>query len=143
MRVKVKKILEKNDFKLAFKSSHFKSKQCYILSFLVFKISKITAKVFDKKDLIKGVRGCNMSFYKRDCERINGFNEEFIGWGREDSEFVARFLFNGGEIRRLKFNSIAYHIHHPENYRQMLETNHKIYLNTLKNKSKWCYRGIK
>ena len=103
----------------------------------------VFAKIFDKKELIKGIRGCNMSFFKCDCEAINGFNEEFVGWGREDSEFVARFLFNGGELRRLKFSALAYHIYHDENSRQMLEKNHQIYLNTIKNKSKWAKMGIK
>lgn len=83
-----------------------------------------------------------MSFFKTDCVSINGFNEAFIGWGREDSEFVARFLFNGGEMRRLKFAGIAYHLYHPENSRTMLESNHNIYLQTLANKSRYCERGI-
>ncbi len=79
-----------------------------------------------------------MSFYKIDCDEIGGFNENFIGWGREDSEFVARFLFSGGELRRLKFSGIAYHLYHAENSRKMLESNHQIYLNTIKEKRvKW------
>ena len=89
---------------------------------------------FTKKDFIKGIRGCNMSFFKADCEAINGFNESFVGWGREDSEFVARFLFNGGQLRRLKFAGVAYHIYHDENPRDMLEVNHNIYLETIRKK---------
>lgn len=75
-----------------------------------------------------------MSFYKSDCMAIGGFNESFVGWGREDSEFVARFLFNGGELRRMKFAGIAYHLYHAENSREMLESNHQIYLDTIKNR---------
>ena len=114
-----------------------------MLTWLIYRTSRLNAKIFDKKELIKGIRGCNMSFFKCDCEAINGFNEEFVGWGREDSEFVARFLFNGGELRRLKFSALAYHIYHDENSRQMFEKNHQIYLNTIKNKSKWAKMGIK
>ena len=113
-----------------------------MLSSFVFNTSRIRADFFDKKDFIKGIRGCNMSFYKADCVSINGFNESFIGWGREDSEFVARFLFNGGEMRRLKFAGIAYHLYHPENPRTMLESNHNIYLQTLANKNRYCEKGI-
>ncbi len=83
-----------------------------------------------------------MSFYKSDCEEINGFNESFVGWGREDSEFVARFLFNGGKMRRLKFAGIAYHLYHPENSRNMLESNHKIYLDTIKFQKTYCKKGL-
>lgn len=125
-------ILSAKNYRLAFKSRSFKSIHCNVLAHLIYATSKTTAQIFKKKELIKGVRSCNMSFFKRDCEAINGFNEEFIGWGREDSEFVARFLFNRGELRRVKFNAIAYHLYHAENPREMLESNHQIYLNTLK-----------
>ena len=120
-----------------------KKRKIPLLTWLIYRTSRLNAKIFDKKELIKGIRGCNMSFFKCDCEAINGFNEEFVGWGREDSEFVARFLFNGGELRRLKFSALAYHIYHDENSRQMFEKNHQIYLNTIKNKSKWAKMGIK
>ena len=36
-----------------------------------------------------------MAFYKKDFESVNGFNNDFEGWGREDSEFVARLINNG------------------------------------------------
>ncbi len=119
-----------------------KSKRIGILSRFIYATSATRADYFRKKDFIYGIRGCNMSFYKSDCEAINGFNEEFVGWGREDSEFVARFLFNGGEVRRIKFSAVAYHIHHNENARDMLENNHKIYLETIKHRKSWCKKGM-
>lgn len=112
----------------------FKSTRNAILSKLIYKSWAIKSDFFNKKDFIKGIRSCNMSFYKSDCMAIGGFNESFVGWGREDSEFVARFLFNGGELRRMKFAGIAYHLYHAENSREMLESNHQIYLDTIKNK---------
>ena len=77
-----------------------------------------------------------MSCYKIDYESIGGFNENFKTWGREDSEFVARFLFNGGELRRLKFKGIAYHLYHKENDKAALSKNHAMYLEVLRNKTK-------
>lgn len=116
----------------------FKSRRCWLLSYLVYANSAISKDFFKTRDFIKGIRGCNMSFYRQDCLDIGGFNERFIGWGREDSEFVARFLFNGGELRRLKFAGIAYHLYHLENNRAMLESNHKIYIQTIKEqKTQW------
>lgn len=120
-----------------------KAKRISLLARLLYNTSTINADIFKHKDFIKGIRGCNMSFYKSDCVAVNGFNESFIGWGREDSEFVARFLFNGGQMRRLKFAGIAYHLYHPENSRNMLESNHKIYLDTIKSQKTSCQKGLK
>ncbi len=114
-----------------------------ILARFIYKFSTLGSGVFAKRELINGVRGCNMSFFKNECAAINGFNEAFCGWGREDSEFVARFLFNGGVLRRLKFAGIAYHIWHEENSREDFGKNHEIYLNTIKTKSKWASVGLK
>ncbi|EAJ6151420.1 glycosyltransferase [Campylobacter lari] len=129
-----KELLSKNDFSLAFNKKGFKNQRNIFLAKCIYKFSKLAKKFFKKSQLIKGIRGCNMSFYKSDFEAIEGFNEKFIGWGREDSEFVARFLFNDGVFKRLKFNALAYHIYHEENSKNMLEINHQIYLETIKNK---------
>ncbi|EPV5182549.1 glycosyltransferase family 2 protein [Campylobacter coli] len=127
-------ILKNNDFKLAFKKKKLKNKKNDFLAYLIYNFSKIDKNFFKKSQLVKGSKTCNMSFYKSDFEVIKGFNEKFVGWGREDSEFVARFLFNNGLFRRLKFNALAYHIYHEENSKSMLENNHEIYLDTIKNK---------
>ncbi|EIA3464093.1 glycosyl transferase family 2, partial [Campylobacter coli] len=111
-----------------------KNKKNDFLAYLIYNFSKIDKNFFKKSQLVKGSKTCNMSFYKSDFEAIEGFNEKFVGWGREDSEFVARFLFNNGLFRRLKFNALAYHIYHEENSKNMLESNHQIYLDTIKNK---------
>ncbi|EIT3185747.1 glycosyltransferase [Campylobacter jejuni] len=129
-----KELLSKNDFSLAFDKKGFKNQRNIFLAKCIYKFSKLSKNFFKKSQLIKGIRGCNMSFYKSDFEAIEGFNEKFIGWGREDSEFVARFLFNNGVFKRLKFNALAYHIYHEENSKNMLEINHQIYLETIKNK---------
>ncbi|HEG5919189.1 glycosyltransferase [Campylobacter lari] len=129
-----KELLSKNDFSLAFNKKGFKNQRNIFLAKCIYKFSKLAKKFFKKSQLIKGIRGCNMSFYKSDFEAIEGFNEKFIGWGREDSEFVARFLFNEGVFKRLKFNALAYHIYHEENSKNMLKINHQIYLETIKNK---------
>jgi len=94
-----------------------------------------------KKD-IKAVRGCNMAFWRTDVVQVNGFNEDFVGWGREDSEFVVRLLNRGVQRRNLKFGGVAYHLHHQENARTSLNANDVILENAIKEKSMFCPNGI-
>jgi len=106
--------------------------------------SDILSQIFStKQDTLKGIKTCNMSFFKDDCIKVNGFNEDFVGWGREDSEFIVR-LFNRGIHRKtIKFNCIAYHIWHDENSRKSLSKNDELLENTINNKLRWCENGIK
>ncbi|MGI0407324.1 glycosyltransferase family 2 protein [Helicobacter himalayensis] len=131
-----------DSYKKAFSARSFKSRRIAFLARFLFAFSSKNARYFKRKDFIKGIRGCNMGFFKSDCVAINGFNEDFVGWGREDSEFVARFLFNGGELRQLKFSAIAYHLYHKENTREMLEANHNIYLDTITKARRFCKNGL-
>ena len=44
-----------------------------------------------------------MAFYRKDCININGFNNDFEGWGREDSEFVVRLINSGVKKKKCSF----------------------------------------
>jgi glycosyltransferase involved in cell wall biosynthesis len=88
------------------------------------------------------IQTCNMAFFRSDCIAVNGFNEDFIGWGREDSEFGARLLHSGIKRKDLRFNAVAYHLHHEGVSRKMLEQNHQLFLATLKEKKLRCQNGI-
>lgn len=105
--------------------------------------SAVLAKLFSfKSTRLKGVKTCNFAFWKKDAIRINGFNEEFVGWGREDSEFTARLL-NLGVIRQnVKFYALGYHLFHPMNKRDRLAINDCILRKTIMEKKVWCERGL-
>jgi glycosyltransferase involved in cell wall biosynthesis len=105
--------------------------------------NKFLSKLFSyEKNNIKGIRTCNMSFFKKDCIDINGFDNNFIGWGREDSEFIVRLLNNNIKRKNIKFNCTAYHIWHNENSRKSLKENDDILKNSIKNKVIFCNNGI-
>lgn len=87
-------------------------------------------------------RGCNMSFYKSDFIAVNGYNEDFEGWGREDSELGRRFHNYGLLNRRLKNIAIVYHIYHYEKPKDNLDRNHQMEVDAVKNKTIWCEHGI-
>ncbi|OUS02780.1 glycosyl transferase [Flavobacteriales bacterium 33_180_T64] len=87
-------------------------------------------------------RGCNMSFSREDFIAVNGYNEDFEGWGREDSELGRRFYNYGLLNRRLKNIAIVYHIYHYEKPKDKLDENHQMEVDAVKNKTVWCNHGI-
>ncbi|HUQ46289.1 MAG TPA: glycosyltransferase family 2 protein [Gemmatimonadaceae bacterium] len=93
-------------------------------------------------DPLAGVRSCNMGFWLADARRVNGFNEQFVGWGREDSEFVARLGNAGLRRRKLKFGGIMYHLWHPERPRDALETNDQLLAAVRAAGSTWAGDGM-
>ena len=87
-------------------------------------------------------RGCNMSFFRKDILAINGYNEDMVGWGEEDTEMVARLRHNNIGTRRLKFAGIAYHIYHKEASRSSHNTNLAIMQKTIEQRVLRCENGI-
>ena len=101
--------------------------------------SKLLSK---KKNHIKGIKTCNMSFYKEDCLNINGFNNDFEGWGREDSEFAVRLLNSGINRKNVRFNMIQFHLWHKEATRDLLGLNDATLHSAIDNQANWCDNGI-
>ncbi|MEO8999649.1 MAG: glycosyltransferase [Rhodanobacter sp.] len=60
----------------------------------------------------RGIKSCNMAFWRDDLLRVNGFNEAMTGWGREDTEIAVR-AFHAGLLRRdVRFSALATHLYH-------------------------------
>jgi glycosyltransferase involved in cell wall biosynthesis len=93
-------------------------------------------------DPLRGVRSCNMGMWRNDAIRVNGFDERFVGWGREDSEFVARLVRAGLRRRKLKFGGVMYHLWHAEQPRDALEANDRILAEALAEAGTRCAQGI-
>ena len=105
--------------------------------------SKILSKIFSKKDKsLNGIRGCNMSFFRKDLVTVNGFEEKIQGWGREDSEIAVRLFNNGIGKKKLKFNAQTYHIYHKENDRSKLAENDEFLTKVIKENKKRAEKGL-
>jgi len=87
-------------------------------------------------------RGCNVSFWRKEFIAINGYNEAYEGWGREDSDLVIRLGNLGVKAKRLRYAGIVYHIHHKVNSRDNFDYNNKLQLETIKNKIIKCPLGV-
>ena len=97
--------------------------------------------VFETKKL-SGLKGCNMGFFKKDLYAVNGFNQDFIGWGREDSELAIRLYNLGLKRRGHPFMAICFHLWHDENRRDRLKINDTLLQEQIGSKQFICKNGI-
>jgi glycosyltransferase involved in cell wall biosynthesis len=91
---------------------------------------------------LKGIRGCNMSFFRKDIIAVNGFNEDFKGWGKEDSELVVRFYKYGLKRKDLKFRACCYHLYHKHYSKDNLKRNLALLEKAKSEKGYFCKNGI-
>lgn len=95
-----------------------------------------------KKTGLSGLRGCNMGIFKKDAQAVNGFNQEFVGWGREDAEFVTRLYKYGVKRKENPFRAICYHLWHKENVRDRLADNDALLEQCINNTHYSCAQGL-
>jgi glycosyltransferase involved in cell wall biosynthesis len=86
-------------------------------------------------------RGANMAFFYNDLVMVNGFDEDFESYGREDTDIFWRLNNAGIKQKVAKFQAITYHLYHT------IGQNNK-YNDELMTKSKFehritCINGLK
>lgn len=69
------------------------------------------------------VRTCNLSLWLEDFVSVDGFNQSFLGWGLEDTEFAVRLISTGVSVRSGRFATNVFHLWHPERDRSELQAN--------------------
>ena len=93
-------------------------------------------------EISKKFRGCNVSYWRDDFIEVNGYNEDFEGWGREDSDLVIRMGNNGIKAKRLRYAGIVFHVFHEINSKEKFELNDKIQNETVSKKTIRISNGI-
>lgn len=88
------------------------------------------------------MRGCNMAFWKADVIKVNGYNEDLLQWGHEDSEFAYRMHFAGVEKKALKGGGCVFHLYHKQASRDNEERHNQELNKVINGKLKWCDNGI-
>jgi len=71
----------------------------------------------------KGARSCNLAVWRADLDRVDGFDADYRGWGREDSDLVVRLLRAGVLRKDGSFATGVLHLHHAEFDRAALPDN--------------------
>ena len=105
----------------------------------IFRLRKFPSYTTQK---MSGIRGCNMGFFKEDLVSVNGFNTEFTGWGREDSEIVVRLYRYGIKRKEHPFRAICYHLWHLENKNEDVVKNDQRLKETQDSDTYFCRKGI-
>jgi glycosyltransferase involved in cell wall biosynthesis len=89
-----------------------------------------------------GARGGLMGVFRKDYIKVNGFDEAFTGWGREDSELFVRLLNSGIKRKNIKFAAITYHLWHPILSRKQLSANDSLLEKSIAEKRVRCQDGV-
>lgn len=88
------------------------------------------------------LRGCNLSYWKKDAMAINGYNEGFEGWGYEDYEFAQRLVNYGVFGKRVKHAAIQFHLFHNEAPKGSTTIGDQLLTETVKNRVCFIDNGI-
>lgn len=81
----------------------------------------------------KRLRGCHMAFWKEDLMKVNGFDERYTSYGREDSDIAMRMMHAGIKRINLKWAALCFHMHHPVT--KMTSNNEKMLFEVIRTKS--------
>jgi glycosyltransferase involved in cell wall biosynthesis len=73
----------------------------------------------------RGARSCNLAVWRSDLDRVDGFDADYSGWGKEDSDILVRLLHAGVRRKDGAFATGVLHLWHPEADRSGLVTNER------------------
>ena len=73
----------------------------------------------------RGARSCNLAVWRADLDRVDGFDADYSGWGKEDSDIIARLLHAGVCRKDGVFATGVLHMWHPEADRTRLTENER------------------
>ena len=91
----------------------------------------------------RGIIGCNMALWKKDLMEINGWDEEYEGWGLGEDSDVGSRLYHLGRPRKFVYGrAILYHLHHPILNRDHVPKSQARLEETIRAKKVRCLRGV-
>ena len=90
----------------------------------------------------RGIIGCNMAFWREDLVAVNGFDEDYSGWGIEDSDLGTR-LYHLGRHRKFVYGrAITFHLNHPRLPRDQHAANLTRLAETIRTRKIRCEHGL-
>ena len=90
----------------------------------------------------KGARSCNLAIWRRDLDTVDGFDADYAGWGKEDSDLIVRLLHAGIVRKDGNFATGVIHLWHKEADRSALSENERKLAQLLNGRDVRAKRGL-
>lgn len=134
-----KKIDLENLFNALWLKLYFQKKANKIIpkikSRFVKKILQGICFAYRQKTKWQSPKGCNFAVFREDFFAVNGFDEQYQGWGHEDSDLFIRLIHYGVYIKDAKFFIPVMHLWHPLVTRNNASDNYAMLLQHADNKN--------
>ena len=92
---------------------------------------------------LRGILGCNLAIRRDDLVAVNGYDESYEGWGREDSDLAARLYHLGRRRKFVHGRAIVYHLNHPQIGRALPQAAQQRLAETIRSQKIRCDRGVR
>ena len=76
-----------------------------------------------RRNAWRGARSCNLAVWRSDLTRVDGFDADYRGWGKEDSDIIVRLQRAGVRRKDGVFATGVLHLWHAEADRSALPAN--------------------
>ncbi|HEY5130352.1 MAG TPA: glycosyltransferase family 2 protein [Bradyrhizobium sp.] len=90
----------------------------------------------------RGARSCNLAIWRSDLDRVDGFDADYCGWGKEDSDIIVRLLHAGVRRKDGTFATGVIHLWHAESDRSWLPENERKLSDIVNNDRVRAQRGL-
>jgi glycosyltransferase involved in cell wall biosynthesis len=90
----------------------------------------------------RGARSCNLAVWRSDLARVDGFDADYNGWGKEDSDIIVRLLHAGVRRKDGVFATGVLHLWHAEADRTRLEENERKLAEIVASRGVRAQRGL-
>jgi glycosyltransferase involved in cell wall biosynthesis len=90
----------------------------------------------------RGARSCNLAVWRSDLARVDGFDADYNGWGKEDSDIIVRLLHAGVRRKDGLFATGVLHLWHAEADRTRLVENERKLAEIVASRGVRAQRGL-
>jgi glycosyltransferase involved in cell wall biosynthesis len=95
-----------------------------------------------RRNAWRGARSCNLAIWRADLDRVDGFDGDYSGWGKEDSDIIVRLLHARLARKDGVFATGVLHLWHADYGRDRLVENERKLSDSLASDRVRARRGL-